>query len=158
MRDRVKGPMTFKALTHANLADLKFQHQRIYEKKSNWFSKRFLPVLGGSTFLDKITENKIEKYLEVRYQDKGYQGTKAKPATVNREWTGLKHLLTWAWRKIFCNKILLDFCDLIRKTRCGMKCLIRASLGACRCVPRTTCNRLTMWPTSQPCESGRSWD
>ncbi|HNP62047.1 MAG TPA: hypothetical protein PKM72_14460, partial [Nitrospirales bacterium] len=58
--------MTFKALTDAYLTDPEFQRQRIFQKKSNWFSRRFLPVLGGSTLLDKITEDKIEKYLEVR--------------------------------------------------------------------------------------------
>lgn len=99
--DRVNGPRTFKPLTHAYLADRKFQRQRIYQKKSNWFSKQFLPVLGSPTLLDKITEDKIEKYLEVGRQDNGYQGTKAKPTTVNREWAGCKHLLTWGVEKNF---------------------------------------------------------
>ena len=99
--ERIKGPMTFKALTDAYLADPKIQRQRIYKKKKNWIAKRFLPAFGGSTPLADITEDKIERFLERRRQDNGYQGTKAKPARVNRELAGLKHLFTWGIKKEF---------------------------------------------------------
>jgi integrase len=99
--ERVKGPMTFKALTDAYLADPKIQRQTIYQKKENWINKRFLPTFGASTLLTDITEDKIERYLENRRKDDGYQGTKAKTATVNRELAGIKHLFTWGVKKEF---------------------------------------------------------
>jgi integrase len=97
--ERLKGPMSFKALTTAYLADPKIQRQRIYVKKTNWIKKRFLPAFGSSTLLASITEDRIEQYLEGRRQDKGYQKTLVKPATVNRELAGLKHLFTWGVKK-----------------------------------------------------------
>jgi len=97
--ERLKGPMSFKALTTAYLADPKIQRQRIYVKKTNWITKRFLPAFGGSTHLSNITEDQIERYLESRRLDEGYQGSKVKPATVNRELAGIKQLFAWAIKK-----------------------------------------------------------
>lgn len=97
--ERVKGPMTFKALTDAYLADPKIQRQRIYQKKKNWITKRFLPTFGASTLLTDITEQKIEKFLETRRQDDGYQGTKTKAGTVNRELAGIKNIFMWGIKK-----------------------------------------------------------
>jgi len=97
--ERLKGPMTFKALTNAYLADPKIQRQRIFQKKTNWINKRFLPAFGSPTLLSHITEEMIEQYLEARRQDKGYQQSLVKPATVNRELAGLKHLFTWGVKK-----------------------------------------------------------
>ncbi len=96
---QLKGPMTFKALTTAYLEDPKIQRQRIYLKKTHWINKRFLPVFGGSTLLSNISEDHIERYLESRRLDKGYQGSMLKPATVNRELAGLKQLFGWAIKK-----------------------------------------------------------
>ena len=99
--ERQKGPLTFKALTDAYLADPKIQRQRIYGKKTNWIKKRFLPAFGGSTLLSDITEEHIERYLEGRRLDDGYQGSKTKPATINRELAGIKQLFGWAVKKGF---------------------------------------------------------
>lgn len=88
----LKGEMSFKALITAYLADQKIQRQPIYLKKTNWFRKRFLPAFGAPTLLSNITEDHIERYLEGRRHDKGYQGSKVKPATVNRELAGLKQM------------------------------------------------------------------
>ncbi len=97
--ERLKGPMTFKALTIVYLADPKIQRQRIYLKKTNWITKRFLPAFGAPTLLSNITEDQIEHYLESRRHDKGYQGSMVKPATVNRELAGLKQMFAWAIKK-----------------------------------------------------------
>lgn len=102
--ERLKGPMTFKALTTIYLADPKIQRQRIYLKKTNWITKRFLPALGGPTLLSNITEDHIERYLESRRLDKGYQGSMVKPATVNRELAGLKQMFAWAIKKGYLEK------------------------------------------------------
>ena len=101
---RLKGPMTFKALTTVYLADPKIQRQQIYLKKTNWITKRFIPAFGAPTLLSNITEDHIERFLESRRLDKGYQGSSIKPATVNRELAGLKQLFGWAVKKGYLEK------------------------------------------------------
>jgi len=136
--ERLKGPMRFKALTTAYLADPKIQRQRIYLKKMNWITKRFLPAFGSPTLLSNITENQIERYLESRRLDEGYQGSKVKPATVNRELAGLKQLFAWAIRKDIWNRTLPNIYGQTKKTMCGMRFLIQGSSRNYKGTPRLT--------------------
>ena len=92
------GPMVFKELTKAYLADPKIQRQVIYERKRTWIEQRFLPALGEQMPVDAITPERIEAYLE------GRRTQEAAVATVNRELAGLKHLFSWAVKRRYLDK------------------------------------------------------
>lgn len=91
--DQQPGPMAFKELTNAYLADPKIQRQVIYKRKQTWIEQRFLPALGERMTLDAITPKRIEGYLEAR------RTQEAAVATVNRELAGLKHHFSWAVKR-----------------------------------------------------------
>ena len=76
------GPMVFRELTKAYLADPKIQRQVIYRRKQTWIEQRFLPAFGERMLLDAITPERIEAYLESRRKHK------VAVATVNRELAG----------------------------------------------------------------------
>ena len=90
--ERQTGPLAFKALVDGYLNDPFIKAQAIYVKKKRWLEEHYLPRFGANTAIDAISTDHIEAYLEDRRKDNGYQGTKLKVATINREIATLKHL------------------------------------------------------------------
>ena len=80
--ERVHGPMTFRALADAYLSSPDIRRQATYKWKVATVGERFVPRLGHQ-LIDAVSPRMVEAFREEIPQEKGYQGTKLKSATLN---------------------------------------------------------------------------
>ncbi len=80
--ERVQGPMTFRALADASLSSPDVRRQATYKWKVATVGERFVPRLGHQ-LIDAVSPRMVEALREEIPQEKGYQGTKLKSATLN---------------------------------------------------------------------------
>ena len=96
--ERVKGPVTFKALAKAYLAFPDVQRQSSFSTKQTTIDKRFTPFFGD-VVLSAINPSMIERYREQRRQEKRANRGPLKVATLNRDLALLKHMYSYAVRE-----------------------------------------------------------
>ena len=101
--ERVKGPVTFKALAEAYLAFPDVKRQSSFSTKQTTIGKRFTPYFGGAV-LNAITPSMIEQYREKRRQEKRENRGPLKVATLNRDLALLKHMFSFAIREEWVTK------------------------------------------------------
>jgi len=93
--ERVQGPMTFRALADAYLSSPDIRRQAIYKWKVATAGERLVPYFGHQ-LIDAVSPKMVEAFREEIRQEKGYQGTKLKAATLNRNLALLKHIFSYA--------------------------------------------------------------
>jgi len=80
--ERVQGPITFRALADTYLSSPDIRRQVTYKWKVATVGERFVPRLGHQ-LIDAVSPRMVEAFREEIPQEKGYQGTKLKSATLN---------------------------------------------------------------------------
>jgi len=80
--ERVQGSVTFRALADASLSSPDIRRHATYKWKVATVGERFVPHLGHQ-FIDAVSPRMVEAFREEMPQQKGYQGTKLKSATLS---------------------------------------------------------------------------